>query len=186
MSAMDPLRELIAERGAVPRAEVAERGLRRAAVRGRGQDGVRAVREGDHPDPVALGQPVEEAADHALRHGEPARWHVGRDHRARRVHREHDRRLLLRHRDHRVRPGEADRERGERDERERGGEVAQPAGPAADEVRVQGRRREGRRLPFPPPLEQDVAGDRERHGDQDQQRGRPVEPHRRPPRLRRC
>ncbi len=179
--ACDPL----AERGAVAGAEVAEGTQRRIAVRRRGQDGVGRLRERDHADAVVVRELLEEATDRLLRDREPSRRDVGRDHRARRVHREHDRRLLLLDREGRVRPGEAGRERGERQQAEHRRQVAQLAGAPADQVRRQRRVREGRRLALAPPLEHDVAGDRERHRQERQEPERPVEAHRRPPLRRR-
>ena len=84
-----------------------------------------------------------------------------------------------------MRACEAGRERGEREQCQRGREVPQPPGTAADQVRHERRAGEDGGLLPAPALEQDVAGDGQRDGQQREQHQRPGEAHRRPPRRRR-
>ena len=172
---------------AVPsRAEAAKGASGGLAIRGRRQDSLCRLRKRDHPDAVLLRQVREKRADDLLRDCKPARRHVLRRHRARGVDRQHDRGLLLLDREHRMRAREPGCEERESEEREGRRQVTEPARASADEIGHEGRARECRRLPVPATLEQDVAGDRSRHGEERQERERPGEAHRLPPLRRRC
>ena len=102
----------------------------------------RVAREGNDADLHALTLLVDESARRRFCGFHAVRLHVLGEHRSRDIDREDDGALLARHRDHRLRPRNGDRHERQRQDEQRGRNVAAPAGSFADgfanerEVRV--------------------------------------------------
>ena len=103
---------------------------------------------------------------------------VLRGHRTRRVDRNHDRRVLARHRQFGLRPREGNQQRRERDQQDRRRHVSQAPGLAIDDVWKQCGRGELRSHSRPPAVVHDVQGDDRRHGQQGEEVERRLEAHR--------
>ena len=103
-------------------------GLSALVVGGWRHHDVGLVRERDDADAEAVGEPVDERARGLPRSRHPVGRDIRRSHRARAVHRQDHGRLLARHGDRDLRPGHADHECTERQQRERRRNVAPPAG----------------------------------------------------------
>src|SRR5581483_1564158 len=94
------------------------------------------------------------------------------------VDRDDDRRLLALDRQRRVRPSDPDQHGGQREQEDREGDVAPPAGGALDDVREHRRGGEALGRARAAALEEDVAGDRQRDRDEREQGERGRERHR--------
>ena len=137
------------------------------------------------PDPELLGQPVHEVGRCLLGGDQAVRIDVGGPHGAGDVHREHDRGLLARHGQDQRRPGQADRQRGDRGEVEQGREVPPPAGRARRDVGQQVDVGEADRVAGTAPLNEEIADQRERHDQETEQQLGTCEAHAALPRTRR-
>ena len=155
------------------------------AVGGRLDDEPRIGRERDEADPELLGEPVHEIGRGLLGGDQAVRIDVGGPHGAGDVHREHDRGLLARHGQDERRPGEADRQRGDRGEVEHGREVAPPARRARRDVGQQVNVGEADRVAGAAPLDEEVADQRDRHDQEAEQQLGTGEAHAALPRTRR-
>jgi hypothetical protein len=154
-------RDRVAQRGSAVGAQGADR-VEHPGVIGGGLDDQPCLgRERDQADPEAVGQLVDERRGGSLGRGQPVGLDIGRQHRARGVHREDHRRLVARHGDRHRRAGERDRQRGDRRQVQRGRQVPPPAGRPRSEVGQQVDVGEPDRVARPAALDEQVPGERD-------------------------
>ena len=171
----------VAERGAVVGLERAQPFQRLGAVVRRRHDDVGLVGERDDADAEPIGQVLDEGARRLSGRGHAVGRDVGRQHRAGAVHGEDHGRLLARDIHGHLRPRDSDHERREREQSERRGDVAPPAGRGRDDVLEQIQVREADDVLPSPALRDEVREEGEPDDDQAQQGEGPAEAHLRLP-----
>ena len=179
LAELDRRRDRVADRGSavgLHEAERVEGALDEVAIRRRRRRDLRLAREGDQPDLHALRHALEECLHRGLRRAEPRRLDVGRVHRAGHVDDEDHGRLVRRDERRAVRPRERDAEEPERDEEQRGRDVAAHRaclGDRREHVQV----RERDRVPCAPALDEQVGEHEQRQQEQRQEQKRMPEAH---------
>ncbi len=153
----------VADRRSLAGAQLRELLPHEVAVGGRRHGDDRAAAERDERDAVLLRDLVQELVGLGDRREQARRRHVLRLHRARGVDHEHDRGVVARHGERRVRLRHPDQQRAEPEHEQHRRDEAQPPRRALHERRQQRRRGEALALGLASPLERAPDEHRQRH-----------------------